>query len=96
MPTTHEITLKGLTARVTIMPGNSVGYPAYGIAFDEGYRVAGETDTVTYNGYCHAEIVAKIADELLEDFGIDYEDVWVAVEDSGLHCLCYDDGNEED
>lgn len=86
---THTVTVKGLEARVIIERGNSTGYPAQGTAWDEDGGMVAATTSTTYNGYCTAELVAMIADELLVTRRqIESEDVWAAVEESGLHCTC--------
>lgn len=89
---THIVAVKGLEARVFILKGTPQGYPAYGIAFDEDANTVDETDTTMYGGYCHAEIVGLVAGDMLATRrGIEYADIWEALESIGLTCECDDE-----
>ena len=88
---THTIKLDGLDARITIERGNPVGFPAYGIAFDEDANIIADFDSRTYGGYCTAEILERIAYMMFNKHrAIEYEQIVSAVESAGHECTCED------
>lgn len=95
--TTYIVPLPGnREARVTIMRGNSTGFPACGIITDADAYTVTETPTVIYGGYCHAEIVNKISMQMLDSIApdgtpeMDWSDLEPAIADAGLECHCED------
>ena len=87
----YRIELDGLDARITIDRGNSVGYPAYGIAFDEDANIIADFDSRTYGGYCHAEILAVMAHAMFNRHRpVEFEAVTYAVAVAGHECQCED------
>jgi len=88
---THTIKLNGLDARITIERGNPVGYPAYGIAFDEDANIIADFDSRTYGGYCTAEILEVMAYAMFNRHcPVEYEAVTCAVASAGYVCTCED------
>lgn len=89
----------GEEARITIEPGNSVGYPAHGIYFNHNADIIAETRTTTYHGYCTQEILCQEIPRLLTILGRDVPDYevldYMVTDATGLTCDCDDDDMEE-
>ena len=73
---------------------------AHGLAFNENADIIAQRGSTGFVGFCNAEIVAAIVDELI--FGrrvdgvfIDKPEINAALENAGLICHCFDDENNE-
>jgi hypothetical protein len=98
----YNVKVDGWLATVEVKPSNSTGNPASGRLTDanDGLLVA-ETPTIVYGGYCHAEIVALIIMQMMDEIAGDGapEMEWSDAEycvavSTDLTCTCDDD--EED